>query len=111
MNARPELGQQLGLRPLDIRQFSTVKHKHPVRTFGIHALPRAICPLFVSGNGADIFRPSRNDIVGAENVLAAFGSGNRGESRPGFLALRLCQDSAMGITHHDNKRDRENNEK
>src|SRR5437867_4094473 len=57
------------------------------------------------------FQPSRDDIVGAENVLAAFGSGNRGESRPVFLALRLCQDSAIGITHHDNKRDSENNEK
>ena len=46
-------------------------------TLGVNALSRAVGPLLIAGEGADVFRPALDDVVAAEHVLAAFRSRDR----------------------------------
>src|SRR5215471_9041849 len=99
LNARTEVGQQLALRAADIGQLTPKKHEDSVRAFCVNTLTCAVRPLIISGNGADIFGPSFHNLIGTEDVLAAF-------------RLRLCLNLPGPISetksqenYHDRKAD------
>src|SRR5581483_10317398 len=47
LNAWPEIGQQLGLRPLDVGQLAPEYQENAVGIFGVYALARSPSPLFI----------------------------------------------------------------
>ena len=55
---------------LDIRQFASEDHINAVGALGENSLPRAVGPFLVSRQGADVFRPALDHIIGAEDILS-----------------------------------------
>ena len=84
LDARPDLRQAPRLRPLDDRQLAALQHEDAVRALGEHALPRAPRPALVARQRRQRLRPVGDDVVGAEDVLAALSPGNtaRRPARP-----------------------------
>src|SRR5215467_8802097 len=88
LDAGAELRKQFGLWAADVGQLATEEKEDAVGAFGVNSLPRAPRPFLVSGDGADVFGPVLHDFVGAESILTARLTGNRGETVAGLL-LRL----------------------
>ena len=62
-DAGPDLRQQRVSRRRNLRQLAAEQHEHAVRALGEHALTRAVGPLLVAGQRADVFRPALHDLV------------------------------------------------
>src|SRR6202043_3470022 len=75
--AGPEVGQQLGWRPLDVRKLAAEKQEDAIRILRVDALACSPGPLLISRQSADVCRPILGDVVWAESVLAAHHARNR----------------------------------
>src|SRR5262249_11792093 len=71
LDVGPELRQFDRLRPRDVRQLAAAQAEAPIRVFSEDALPRAPRPLLVAGQAGNRLGPVRDDVVRAEDVLAA----------------------------------------
>ena len=70
-DAGPELRQQDVPRRRHLRELAAEEHEHAIRALREHALPRAVRPLLVAGQRADVFGPALHDFVRAREVFAA----------------------------------------
>src|SRR5258705_6768965 len=82
LDVRTELRQLDRLRPLNIRQQPALQDEYAIRRLGEGEFTRAPRPLFEPGQRADWLRPVRDDVVGAERILAALFTGDGGKRTP-----------------------------
>ena len=103
--ARPELGSSSGLGHGNVRQLAALEDEDPVRALGEDALHRSPRPLLIPRQLAEVLRPVRDRLVGAENVLITFLARHRrnaaGHLRRAALRRRRYQHPAAKEEHGD----------
>ena len=80
----PTCGSNSGLRRRHLRQFAAEQHVNTIRAFRENAFARAVGPLFISRQSADVLRPVLDNFIGAGQILGAHSPGTAANPVPGF---------------------------
>ena len=98
-DARAQLRQQRRLGRRHLRQFAAEQHVDAIRAFGEHAFARAVGPLLVSRQRADVLRPVLDHVVRAGQVLRSQGCPGprriRRPAEPVHSRAQICPKSAV----------------
>ena len=107
----PDLRQQGRPRCLHLRQLAAKQHEYAIRALGEHALPCAIGPLLVPGQGADVLGPALDDVIGPGEILASDRTwhGRESSGRGRWRGLRRARHPASGAHTHDKRHDHHGN--
>src|SRR5262249_33879515 len=79
-DARPEIGQLLGLRTRDLRELAALDNIDAVGAFREHTLPSAKRPPLVARIARKLLRPAGHDVVRAKDILTALFGRDRGHT-------------------------------